>query len=237
MNDQIEIKIEATELTPEKFMEAVQTFFVLIQGVAKNLTNDPIHWKVEVDKGSAVVRARVINRTDSSDRCIDAICLGVRSLGAGVKTIPRGFTKREVLASKVLASLADGNNLQAISIKNGDAPEVFSKEIIPAAESILSGEKDNAFGSVEGKIDSLSDRHIFSCSIFEPLLQREITCYFQKEDVREEAVRAFRKRVLASGLIRYAKEGYPTSIVVDSIRIFPEESELPTIEDIQALFR
>jgi hypothetical protein len=42
---------------------------------------------------------------------------------------------------------------------------------------------------------------------------------------------------MASGLIRYAREGHPTSISVNSIRIFPEESELPTIEEVQALFK
>ncbi len=218
-------------------MEAVQSFFALVQGVARNVTNTPVHWKVEVDHGSAVVRAMVVNRTLDSERCIDTIHLGVRSLRSGVKTIPRGFTKKELLAAKILAGLSDGSKIQSVAIKNGSTPEDFSKEIIPTTEAILSGEKDNAFGSIEGKIDSLSDRHTFSCSIFEPLLQREITCYFQKEEVREEAIKGFRKRVLAGGLIRYAKEGYPTSIVVDTIRIFPDESELPSIEDIQALFR
>jgi hypothetical protein len=237
MNDKIEIKIEAKKLTPEKFIEAVKAFFALIEGVANNVAQKPVNWAVEVDKGSAIVRGRVVNPSVESGQSIDAVCRGVRSLRSGIKTIPHGFTKKEVMASKNLAVLIDGNNVQSISIKNGNAPEDLPQTIIATAEAILSGENHTAFGSVEGKIDSLSDRHGFSCSVYEPFLRREITCYFPKPEIEQEAIKGFRKRVLAGGLIRYAKEGYPTSIVVDTIRIFPDESELPTIEEVQALFK
>jgi transposase len=37
--------------------------------------------------------------------------------------------------------------------------------------------------------------------------------------------------------VAHGARQYPTSIVVDTIRIFPDESELPTIEEVQALFK
>lgn len=235
MNNQIEIKIEG-KLTPERFVEAIQSFFSLVEGVAKNVASSPVNWFVEVDKGSAVVRARVANPSAESGRAVDAVCRGVRSLRSGNRTLPYGFTKREILACKSLAAL-NGDDVQSISIKNGSAPEDVPQTIVETTEAILSGEAYTAFGSIEGKIDSLSDKQTFICSITDPIYHREITCYFQKSEVAEEAYRGFRKRVMAGGLIRYAKEGHPTSIVVDTIRIFPEESELPTIEEVQALFK
>lgn len=236
MSNQIEIRIEG-KLTPEKFIEAVQSFFVLIEGVAKNVVNSPVNWLVEVDKGSKIVRALVDNPSLESGKAVDAICRGVRSLRSGNRIIPYGFTKREVLASKNLAALNDGDCVQSIFIQNGGEAEGVPLAIVETAEAILSGEAYTAFGSIEGKIDSLSDKQGFICSITDPIYHREITCYFQKDEVAEEAYRGFRKRVLAGGMIRYAKEGHPTSIVVDTIRIFPEESELPTIEEVQAIFK
>jgi len=235
MNNQIEIKVEG-KLTPEKFIEAVRLFFSMVEGVTKNVATKPVHWVVEVEKNSTLVRGRVENPSIESRQAIDAICRGVRSLRSGNRTLPYGFTKREVLACKSLAAL-NGDGVQSISIKNGSAPEDVPQTIVETAEAILSGEAYTAFGSIEGKIDSLSDKRGFICSITDPIYHREITCYFTKSEVSEEAYRGFRKRVMAGGLIRYAKEGHPTSIVVDTIRIFPEESELPTIEEVQALFK
>jgi hypothetical protein len=237
MKDKIEIKVDARKLTPEKFLAAAESFFAIVQGVAKNVVQQPIQWSVEVQEGSTVIRMRAQNPSDASEKALDAVIRGMHSLRSGNPVIPPGFTKEEIRASKYLAEVINGTDIQSISIKNGAEPEPLSPAIASVADAILSGEHHTAFGSLEGKLDSLSDRHGFSCSIYEPLLRREIVCYFQKDEIKEEAVKGFRKRVLAGGLIRYAKEGHPTSIVVDTIRIFPEESELPTVEEIQEIYK
>ncbi len=237
MSNQIEVKIDGKKLTPEKFIEAAKSFFDLIEGVSKNITNEPIKWGVQLDKGSAIIRAIDLNPTEASRRTTAAICKGVRSLRSGIRTIPPGFSKTEVSAARRLAAIIDGGDVKTVSIKNGGAPEDFIQSVVSTADAILSGEATTAFGSVEGIIDSMSVKHGFCCSIQDATYKREITCYFQKDDVAKEAKKGFEKRVMASGLIRYAREGHPTSISVNSIRIFPEESELPTIEEIQALFK
>jgi hypothetical protein len=237
MSNQIDIKIEGSKLTPEKFLEAVKSFFELVEGVAGNISTTPINWTIEVEHGSAIVRVREITPTPEGEKAVKTICYGVRSLRSGVKTIPPGFTKKEVIAAKTLATLNDGTSIQSIFLKNGSEPEEIPQSIATTADLILSGESSTAFGSIEGRIDSMSDIQTFICSITDPIYHRQITCYFQNNDIAEEAYRGFRKRVMASGFICYAREGHPTSIVVDSIRIFPDESELPTIEEVQALFK
>ena len=42
---------------------------------------------------------------------------------------------------------------------------------------------------------------------------------------------------MAKGLIHYAKEGHAVNITVDDIRIFPPDSDLPTLEDVQAIYK
>jgi hypothetical protein len=237
MSNQLEIKIDGKKLTPERFLEAAKSFFALVEGVASNLVTKPVNWIVEVDKGSTIFRMRPDNPTDESDRAVHAICKGVRSMRSGVKTIPYGFTKKEVQASRNLAALIDGTDVKSIAIKNGSAPEDFMQTVVTTADAILTGEATTAFGSIEGIIDSMSVKHGFCCSITDSAYKREITCYFPKDEAANEAKKGFEKRVMASGLIRYAREGHPTSISVNSIRIFPEESELPTIEEVQALFK
>jgi len=236
VSDQIEIKINASDLTPDAFLKAAESFLDIVQGVGKNISSTPIDWRVEVAEGSAILRVRAGNPSAESARSIEAIYKGMRSLRSGVKVTPVGFSQKEVRSARALAAVIDGTKIQTITFRNGGDAEDFPKAVTAVVDAILTGENYTAFGSIEGKIDSLSDKHIFTCSVFDPNLNREITCYFQKQNIVEEAVLAFRKRVLVAGLIRYGKEGYPTSIVVDSIRIFPDESELPSLEEIRSLF-
>ncbi|HEV7926809.1 MAG TPA: hypothetical protein VGR14_15725 [Verrucomicrobiae bacterium] len=237
MSDQIEIRIDGKKLTPEKFLDGVKEFLALTQGVAKNVTSTPISWLVEVDKGSAIVRMRAANPSRESEKSIDAVCQGIRSLRNGSKAMPNGFTRKEVSSAKILAELVDGEEVQSISIRNGGSPEDLPKSVVQIADTILAGQSHIAFGSLEGDIVSLTARHGFCCIIYDPIQRREITCYLPKEDVQKEAVKGYTKRVLAGGLIHYAKEGYAVSITVDTIRIFPPDSELPAIEDVQRIYK
>lgn len=239
MSNQIEIKITAKRLTPEKFLEGAKEFCALIQGVAKNVTHTPIKWSVELDSGSNVMRMRAENPTAESENSLDLVSSGVRALRGGISTVPLGFTKREVEAAKILAALNDGEDVQSVSIQNGSSPEDMPLSIVEVANAILVRESHDAFGSVEGKVVSLSARQGFICIIYDPIERREITCYLQKPELRAEIIKGFEKevRVLAGGLIHYSKEGHPVNITVDAIRLFPPDSELPTVLEIQEIYK
>jgi hypothetical protein len=238
MNDTIEIKIDGSKLTPETFILAVQQFFALIKGVANNVCgpSKQVRWTVEVEKGSNRVRGRVLNPSRESAQSIKAVCAGINSLRGGFISVPKGFTACEIRATQALADLL-GDEIDAITIQNGHNPESVTRAIVPTANTILGGEKSHAFGSLEGVINSMSDKHGFQCTIKEQNYDRDVICYFQKPEIIEEAIRGFRRRVLIYGLIRYINEGFPDNMVVDMVKIFPEESELPTLAEVQAIYK
>lgn len=233
MSDSIEIKISGTKLTPAKFLDGVTEFLSLVQGVAKNVGTETIEWHIEVEKSSAVVRMI----PDRPTPAIKAVCHGIRSLRNGVKTIPYGFKRENVASAKIIAALVDGTEVQEVTIKNGAEPENVPRSIVKVAETILEGQNHIAFGSIEGMIVSLSAKHGFVCVIDDPCEMREITCYLQTEQAQKKAVEGYTKRVIASGLIHYAKEGHPVNITVDEIRVFPDDSQLPTLSDVQEIYR
>ncbi len=135
MSNQIEIKIDAKRLTPETFLEAVKSFFEIIEGVAKNVVGKPIQWTVNVDKGSAIVRAYVENPSPQSSQAIDFIIGGLRSLRSGAKHMPNGFTVNEIKASRKLVEIIDGKDVQSVGIRNGAAPEDLSTQIIETIDA------------------------------------------------------------------------------------------------------
>jgi hypothetical protein len=237
MNNKIEIRIEGRRLPPEKFLSGASEFVALVQGVAKNVTGVKIEWLVGVDKGSTIVRLRASIPSVESEKAIDTVCQGVRALRNGTRTMPYGFTRENVSSAKIIAGLVDGEEVQAVSIRNGGTPEEMPHTIVQIADAILEGQHHIAFGSIEGRIVSLSAKHGFICVIDDPIQRREITCYLQTDEAQRKAVEGYTKRVAAKGLIHYAKEGHAVNITVDDIRIFPPDSELPTIADVQAIYK
>lgn len=237
MSDQIEIKIDGRKLTPEKFLSGASEFVALVQGVSKKIATSTVEWVVEVEHGSAILRMRAINPSKESAQSIDAVCRGVRALRNGARTIPYGFTRETISSAKIIASLVDGQEVQSVSIQNGGEPEPLPYTIVRVAEAILEGQPQIAFGSIEGKIVSLSAKHGYVCVIDDPIGMREITCYLQTNEAQTKAVEGYTKRVLASGLIHYAKEGHAVNITVDTIRIFPPDSELPSLAEVQEIYK
>ncbi len=236
MSNQIEIKIEAKRLTPDKFLAGAKDFFALVEGVAKNVTLAHINWSVEIDKGSAVVRMRAENPSDESQKVFTVVRQGIRALRNRTNVIPIGFTANELWAASRLSKLIDGEAVQLVSIRNGGRPEDLGAVVIETAEAILSRQSQFAFGGIEGKIVTLSAKHGLICTIYDPIQRREVTCYLQTEKAQQDAVKGYTKRVLVSGLIHYSKEGQAVNVTVDTIRIFPPDSELPTLEDVQAVY-
>jgi hypothetical protein len=239
MSNQIDLKINATFISPENFLKGVEEFFALIQGVRKNLGINPVNWSVEVEKGSALIRAKPEHPTPQSQDTIDTVCSGINALRNGMRTMPPGFTKREVEAVRALSALSDGQRIQSIFIRNGKAPEELAPSIVDVVNAMLIRESHDAFGSVEGKIVNLSARQGFICVINDLIERREITCYLQKIELRRQIIRGFEDevRVSAGGLIHYAKEGHPVSITVDTIRLFTPNADLPTVDEIQEIYR
>lgn len=237
MSNQIEIRIEAKKLSPDKFLAAAKDFFALVEGVTKNVTGRTIPWTVEVDKGSSIFRMHAESPTAESERALQVVSQGVRALRNRSASIPNGYTRIELWAAYRLASLVDDNAIQSVSIRNGGELEPLEHTVSDTADAILSRTPQIAFGGIEGKIVSLSAKHGYVCTIYDPIQRREVTCYLQSDQAQQEAVRGYTKRVLASGLVHYEKEGYAVSITVDNVRVFPPDSELPSIEDVQAVYK
>lgn len=237
MSNQIEIKIDGRSLTPDTFLSGANEFVALVQGVSKNVTGKKLEWLVEVEKGSAIIRLRPVNPSHEASDSISAVCNGVRSLRNGVRIIPPGFNRENISSAKIIAGLVDGLEVQSISIQNGGDKEDVPNNIVSIVDEILEGQPRTAFGSVEGKIVSLSAKHGYICTVDDPIQRREITCYLQSDQAQKTAIDGYTKRVLAKGLIHYAKEGHAVSITVDEIRIFAPDSEVPTLAEIQEIYK
>ncbi|HEX4122244.1 MAG TPA: hypothetical protein VH619_16625 [Verrucomicrobiae bacterium] len=239
MSNQIELKIDSAKLRPQQFIEAAQSFVTIVQGVAKNISGHLVVWVIEVDKGSDRVRMVADRPGVEYEKSIDAVTHGLKALRGEIREIPYGFSPIEMAALRSLAALRTSEGMRDISITSGSVPESVPENIIPLIDFLTTRQKHEEFGSIEGTIANVSFRQGFICTIQDPIEQRDILCYLQNQECQEQVMRAGlrRARVLADGLVHYSEQGFPVSITADYIRVFPDETELPGLEDIQAIYK
>lgn len=89
-------------------------------------------------------------------------------------------------------------------------------------------------GTVEGRLAVLDERR--GLEIEEPVWGRRIVCSVpvgKLEDMRA----LWRKRVTAEGIVHYDHEGYPVKIEAEKVEPFPDDEDLPSLEDVRGILR
>jgi len=231
------LNIKGEKITAEKLRSSIGSFYAFIDEVASEVSGQrrPIRWIVRVKKGSIILINEPEIVRDLSPKVTDAIFesikRGVDSLGKEAIR-PAHFSDRALEYLQDLASIPKErtNGLEAISIKVETKSYKLTPYVIANVDSIL-GVYSKAFGSIEGRLSTLSERGGLKFIVYDSLTDKPIRCDIS-EEFFIEATKAIRKRVYVYGLISYDKNGVPKSIRVDELRAFPERDKLPSAFDV-----
>lgn len=232
-------------VTPAQFLRGVKSFFGILRSVSKSVTGEKggIRWSISVKEGSNLIVAdgMPIRKTTSEDviRTIESINNGMNELATGTAKQPKYFTNETLNFAKELATLAESakaSGLDKVEFRVDGSGIPVNAE---AAASInrIRGKEHVAIGSIEGNLQTVSDRDGFRIVVYDSLRDKSINCFFSDEEILTQAVQAFRKRVTVFGLVRYRKDGTPISVRVNRIRVFRSQDELPPISQIQGIFK
>jgi hypothetical protein len=106
----------------------------------------------------------------------------------------------------------------------------FNQALIANIDEIIGG-KYQSFGTVEGVLKAIdvSRRPVFR--VYSLLTNKSVKCYF-KPDLLDNIKEYLEKRVSVSGIVTSREDGEKIGIKVESIDIFPDEKDLPSIEEI-----
>lgn len=91
-----------------------------------------------------------------------------------------------------------------------------------------------ALGSVEGELILLPSG---LCVVVDSISGAPVLCIIESFVFILPFTRAVGKRVSVSGVIGYAIDGTPAQIIVDTIRVFPDEKDLPSAEEIRGILK
>lgn len=243
MPDSINLKLEGRDevLTPGTFVNALRYFWGMLRDLDSAVSKDErgsIDWEIEsLSKNSpAVVKftGRSLTNAHNLPRIEHACVNGLRQLSEG-RRLP-DFSDAAVTKALHLAKLKSYRRRDALSAIQvyTDTDEVDVGPHTVEGIRTLTTIRYEAAGSIVGNLDSITVHRGSEFRVWEELEERPVTCRFTSE-LLEEVKNALGRRVLVYGNIRSNFRGQPTVISVQGFEYYPEDSELPTIEQMSGL--
>ncbi len=233
------LDFDAPVVTPDTFRRLVASFVDLLESVTEKAagTGKRTVWNMAVSEGSRLIRATAVPDLKTAavtEKVVRAIPDGLKRLEKGTPVSPTYFDQRALRAAREIASISKERKLIYLQFHGAGAPVSVSQRSADSVVKLLG--QHQALGTVEGKLQTITDRQTLQFVVFDSLYDRGVNC-FMDEGTMEKAMQAFRKRVAVTGMVQYDQESRPVSIRVDSIEVFKDVSELPPIKEFRGLFK
>lgn len=214
-NDTVTLKLDGLVPFPD-FATAIGELNELLKSLCSEITGSAatVQWKVvELSASSAVT---TIQGTSDDPKDVPSILTAYSTIGQALEDNSEIPYSEEIRRhARSIASLVDGE-ITAIHFGTPRALHIVREPPKREEKPVTV----DAFGAIEGRIRTLSDRQNLKFTLYDNLFDAPVICYLSL-DKADEAARLWRKRVIVEGLIRRdLKTGIPTQ--VRSIRTIDE---------------
>jgi hypothetical protein len=220
------------------FRIAVEQLTTLLNAVASEISEPKpgrISWgiaELSLDSPARISVETIEEETEGiAERTSSAVIQGFTILQKE-RTRPEHFNDNALESAQRLARLTT-DNLARVNIY-ADVPghQVYvTEQIAVNVTDIL--EYLNYYGSVEGRLELISghEGQPLYFRVQDRINRVGVRCLIGDE-LLENSLNAFGKRVIVSGIIKSDNTGIPRNIRVESIEVIPEEQSLPQAEDL-----
>lgn len=234
----VTLELDGPKITSDKFVRAVNAFFGMVNDVSKQVSgkNSALSWVVSVESGSARINAMPepteLSDWDTIPPILKAIEESTTSIESG-SDIPRYFSDHGLERMRDLASIKD-DGVSSIRLIVDNTTVNISHYTTAHVDDIL-GEKSKALGTIEGKLQMITERGGFKFAIYDDLTDKRVECHVSPEKF-EDIKNAFGKRVSVYGIVNYRESGIPNSVKVQEFRVLSKKN-LPTFEDMKGILK
>ncbi|MDE2816676.1 MAG: hypothetical protein OXM03_01630 [Chloroflexota bacterium] len=217
-NDNVTLKLDGVVPFPD-FATAISELNELLKSLCSEITGSAatVQWKVvELSASSA---ATTIQGTSDDPKDVPSILTAYSTVGQALEDNSEIPYSEEIRRhARSIASLVNGE-ITAIHFGTPRALHIVRKPPKREEKPVTV----DAFGTIEGRIRTLSDRQSLKFTLYDNLFDAPVICYLSLDNA-DEAARLWRKRVVVEGLIRRnPKTGIPMQI-----RKIRAISELPS---------
>lgn len=234
------LELDGSEITPAKFRQAVTAFVGLLEAITQAVCRDEpaVEWRMTVKRGSQLVGALAAEGANPAHlQKIQSLFARGLAQFEDSGEVPPIFSDTAVRhvrnLSAVAAARPDDDTRVGIWVRRQ------RREVTPRINATAKATLQTGFdeiGSVEGQLSVLSERGELHFVIFEPIWDKPVRCVVP-ERLLARAMDLWRRRVSAHGLVHYRPDGIPTKIDADEIDIFPEDQDLPSLDDVEGILR
>ena len=240
--EKLVLVLDGDRISSMRFLKATENFFAMLRTVGDEAAGqkDALNWMVSVKKGSLqVIAYPEVNRAPKRfiRKTVNAIENGIAKLE--IKSERPPFFNDHALGNlKELASVITDaeSNVQKIKVRRSHSVRTISKNTLININEIL-GIARKERGSVEGRVAFISDRKSLKVYVDDQITGHGVRCIIKKSESEEILISSFRRRVLVTGVVHYAKNGEPKNIEVDHIRLLGKSEDLPGFDDVIGIYQ
>ncbi len=190
-------------------------------------TND-ITWVIEdFQEGSLDL---VIRPTPVVPSLISAMPAVVHAIASGLRMVERQATRPEYFNDTALYHAKNLARLEGVQVKNGDVGSRLTSALRDNVDQIIGPEQEE-WGTVEGRIESMTIHGHRRFNLYEPISGNRIECDFAHRIRTEDIGYAVDKRSAVSGIIVYRGDTV-VRVAAEEIEVFPSPEELPTADEV-----
>ncbi len=239
---EIALELDADRLASTDFLRTVEAFIGLLREVTKVVDRDiPMDgWEVSVTPGSCIIDVFADAKRISDNQASSVASALLKEMRSQRGNKGDFFLGNDKIAGhiKTLARLAtrERKGIPARVLTRKGSVEV-TREMYDTVSGPLGYEvKNKVMGTVTGVLDVISVRKKREFRITERLRDRVIRC-IADDTLMEEALRYFGKRVDVTGFISYDRKGLPEAVRAESIRPYPDPSEIPHFTKMRGILK
>ena len=229
------------DLPPERFLAAARAFFGYVQEISDAVAagDGAVKWIVRVREGSTLL---AVDPTPSVPPAVAHVVYaraesGLRHL-MDRNIEDSGLSEPALRHLRVLSEMTDGGTNKTLPIPI--RIWILKKPIDfgPSIANVIREDQRadyNDFGVIEGRLETIQESFgSLQLYLRDALLKQRVRCYFP-EAMLPAVFEQFRRRVEVSGIIHYRANGTPISIEAEHIEGLPDDSELPTADDVRGI--
>jgi hypothetical protein len=232
----ITLELDEEVISIADFQKASDSFLGLVKEISKQVSGhkvDAEDWSVKVYSGSAGIGVLGSNSNLYSDNTREIIVSGIRSLADGIR--PGEFTDKAIEHAKSLASLFKKSKVDPnVRIWSKTEESVrMERRIATSADCLLAAAYEED-GAVDGILEKLDGHGKLQFVIYDLIDDRSVKCEIN-DNLLQQALLNFQKRVEVIGTVKYRKDGMPVGVKASRIINFPDKSEIPNLSQFRAL--
>lgn len=240
IDSDLTLEVSGHAVTPDKFLRSIRSFFAILHEVTREVGGKPkaVEWLVSVKEGSNLIQVDPMPGYEPA-----VISVITDAVAAGISQVEDREARPLHFSEKALRNLRDLSGVVGKTEEDDTYVRVWVRknaiDVTQKSSAHVSGllaSQHEDYGSIEGRLQTVTERGRLQFIVYERLWDRAIRC-FMPDHLTADAMAAFGSRVEVYGLIRYRKDGQPVSIDVDEIDPFPSDTEIPSFRDVHGILR